>query len=405
LGSLAEQSDAPLQTRTVIALCTAQVCGMIGYSTVAALLPELIDLWSLTHTQAGWLTAVYFVGYVVSVLAIVSLTDRFAARTIYLLCTLMAGLAYAAFALCDSFSVGLLLRTVAGVGLAGTYMPGLRALSDRVQGPQRARVITAYTVTFAVGVALSFLLAGELARAYGWRASFIAAAGGALLAFAIAWRWMPANTPSTGNHQYSLWDMRPVFANRQAMAYVLAYAAVIWACAGVRQWIVVFLHYSASLQPAAIWTDGIFVTAGLASLLGVPAGIVGNELSLRFGLRRTAIALFLAAALASVFFGLIVAQPFMFVVAVTLVCALVMQGNVSNLTAGTIEAAEVDRMGATMAVHSCIGFCGGIVGPIVFGVVLDTLGADGALGWGVAFASCGIACVLGAGALHKLAKN
>ena len=284
-------------------------------------------------------------------------------------------------------------------------MPGLRALSDRVQGARRARVITAYTVTFTVGVALSFLLTGELAQAYGWRASFMAAAAGALLAFAIAWGWMPQDKPSTAKHHYSVWDLRPVFANRQAMAYVLAYAAVIWAGAGVRQWIVVFLHYSASLQPAAIWAGGVFVTAGLASLLGVPAGIVGNELSLRFGLRRTAIALFVAAAFASVFFGLIVAQPFVLVVLVTLFCALVMQGNVSNLTAGTIEAAEVERMGATMAVHSCIGFCGGIVGPLVFGLVLDTLGADAALGWGVAFATCGLACVLGACALHKLAKN
>ena len=235
--------------------------------------------------------------------------------------------------------------------------------------------------------------------------ALVAAAAGALLAFAIAWRWMPADTPSSANHQYSVWDLRPVFANRQAMAYVLAYAAVIWAGAGVRQWIVVFLHYSASLQAAAIWSGGIFITAGLASLLGVPAGVIGNELSLRFGLRRTAIALFLAAALASVFFGVVLAQPFIVVVSATLVCALIMQGNVSNLTAGTIEAAEADRMGATMAVHSCVGFCGGIVGPLVFGLVLDTLGADGALGWGAAFASCGVACVLGTCALHKWARN
>ena len=93
----------------------AQVFGMIGYSAVAALLPKLIELWSLTHTQAGWLTAVYFVGYVASVLVIVALTDRFAARTIYLLCTIITGLAYAAFAFCDSFALALLLRTAAGL--------------------------------------------------------------------------------------------------------------------------------------------------------------------------------------------------------------------------------------------------------------------------------------------------
>jgi predicted MFS family arabinose efflux permease len=318
---------------------------------------------------------------------------------------MITAIAYAAFALCDSFSVGLLLRVLAGVGLAGTYMPGLRALSDRAQGTKRSRVVTAYTVTFIVGAALSFVLAGEIAQTYGWRASFAAAAASALLALLIAWRWMPADKPSAASGQFSIWDLGSVLRNRQAMAYVLAYAAILSASAGARQWIVVFLNYCASLPPAVMWSSGVFLTAAFASLLGVPAGIMGNELSLRFGLRRTGIAIFIAGALVSVFFGLIVAQPFAIVVAVTLLCTLVMQGNVSNLTAGTIDAADAQHMGATMAVHSCIGFSGGIVGPIVFGLVLDTMGADNALGWGLAFGTCGLACLIGAGALYKLAKN
>ena len=39
--------------------------------------------------------------------------------------------------LADGFAAALGLRALAGLGLAGTYIPGLRALVDRLSGPAR----------------------------------------------------------------------------------------------------------------------------------------------------------------------------------------------------------------------------------------------------------------------------
>jgi hypothetical protein len=39
----------------VAAICTAEILGLAGYSIVPALLPQFIEAWSLTNTQAGWL--------------------------------------------------------------------------------------------------------------------------------------------------------------------------------------------------------------------------------------------------------------------------------------------------------------------------------------------------------------
>src|SRR5205807_461302 len=69
--------------------------------------------------------------------------------------------------------------------IAGTYMPGLRLLSDRVSGPQQSRSIAFYTASFGIGTALSLALAGTVAPRAGWKASFLVSAIGPLIAGAL----------------------------------------------------------------------------------------------------------------------------------------------------------------------------------------------------------------------------
>jgi hypothetical protein len=47
-------------------------------------LPQFIEAWSLTNTQAGWLAGIVSAGYMLTVIPLVGLTDRRPARHIYL---------------------------------------------------------------------------------------------------------------------------------------------------------------------------------------------------------------------------------------------------------------------------------------------------------------------------------
>ena len=42
----------------VAAICGAEILGLAGFSIVPALLPQFIEAWSLTNTQAGWLAGI-----------------------------------------------------------------------------------------------------------------------------------------------------------------------------------------------------------------------------------------------------------------------------------------------------------------------------------------------------------
>jgi dipeptide/tripeptide permease len=60
----------------------------------------------------------------------------------------------------------------------------------------------------------------------------------------------------------------------------------------------------------------------------------------------------------------------------------------SSLTAGAAGTAEPSRRGATLAVHSMLGYSGGFVGPLMIGYTLDLAGGvtrDARIAWGVSF--------------------
>ena len=62
------------------------------------------------------------------------------------------------------------------------------------------------------------------------------------------------------------------------------------------------------------------------------------------------------------------------------------------LTAGLVATTPPMKRGATLAVYSFFGFGAGFLGPLAFGLVFDLAGGEGALAWGLAFASLGVGC-------------
>jgi hypothetical protein len=77
--------------------------------------------------------------------------------------------------------------------------------------------------------------------------------------------------------------------------------------------------------------------------------------------------------------------------------AMLIWSDSSSLTAGSAGSAAPGQRGATLAVHSTLGYAGGFLGPLVLGAVLDWLGGGASvLGWGVAFGHVAAALLLGA---------
>ena len=394
--------------RLILVLCTAEVAGMAGFATFPALLPTFLAEWRLSNTEAGWISGIYYLGYVGLVPVLVSLTDRVDPRRIYLGAMALSAVAMLAFGLvATGFWSALGLRALAGVGLAGTYMPGLKILSDNIEGPRQSRFIAFYTASFSVGASLSFLLSGEIAAWLDWRWAFALAALGPGAAYAlVALTIAPAPPPPEAGAEGHLLDFRPVFANRRALAYILAYGAHSWELFAYRSWLVAFLVFSQGLQRdgGAMWSATVI--AALVNFLGWPSSVLGNELASRFGRARVVALIMAVSALVAAAIGFSAPLPYVLVVALCLLYGVTVIGDSGALTAGAIAEAEPGRRGATMAVHSTVGFSGAFIGPLVFGVVLDLAGGGAStLAWGLAFLSMGLGAALGPLAIAVLLRR
>ena len=66
----------------------------------------------------------------------------------------------------------------------------------------------------------------------------------------------------------------------------------------------------------------------------------------------------------------------------------------SSLTAGAAGTAEPARRGATLAVHSTLGYAGGFVGPLMVGVILDLAGGMSRTAWAAAFLAVAVLMLL-----------
>lgn len=386
----------------VLALCAAEVLTMAGVFAFPALLPSFMAEWSLTNTEAGWISGITFAGYAVAVPVLTAATDRIDARRVYTLGALVAAVSTLGFALfAHGFWTAMLFRALAGIGLAGTYMPGLKALVDRTGGPEQPKWMSWYTASFSLGTSASFLFAGAAADWWGWRVAFVVAGMAAGLAAVLVVAMVRPKPPLPSPQPAPLLDFRPVLRNRPVLGYVLGYAAHMWELFGLRSWVVAFLAFAAAAAHQADPWLAPTQAATLSALVAMAASIWGADLAVRFD-RRSACSVFaLLSATMAAGIGFTAGWPYGIVVALMLVYNGVVQLDSAALTTGAVLEAEPHRRGATIAVHSLLGFLAAFLGPLAFGLVLDVAGGQSSgLAWGLAFASVGAVAAVGPLALR-----
>lgn len=366
---------------------------MLGFSAYPVLLAFLRDAWGLTNTGAGWIGGSFFAGYTLAVPVLVTLTDRIDPRRIWIAGALLAIVGNAGFAaLADGFWPAVLFQALAGAGLAGTYMPGLRLLADRLTGSAQSRAVGFYTASFGIGTASSYLLADWIVGRFMWQLAFAVPAAATGLAIVLVLFFVRPSTPPS-RPSTNLLDLRPVLRNRHSIAYSLAYFAHSFELYTVRAWIIAFLGFSGggavsgALSPAKV--------AFAMAVVGIFSILLGAESSIRFGRKRTVAVLMSLSAATGILLGL--SYPmYELAIAVALVYGMVLTSESASVTAGALGNADTGLRGATIAVHSMIGFAGGIFGPAVFGAVLDLAGGTGtATAWITAYAVLGAVTLLG----------
>ncbi len=395
----------------IFMLAALEVLAILPIASFPALMPDFIAAWGLSNTEAGWIAGVYYLGYMLVVTHAMMLTDRFDAKLVFAGGALVTGLSTVGFALfADGFWSGFFLRAIGGVGQAAIYMPGLRALTDRLQGGEQSRAVTFYTASYSIAVAASFTVTGLLAESFGWRWSFAVVGGLSLIAGLLAWWLLAPHVPPVKDKAERGFALRPVLRNRDAMGYIIGYAAHGFELTAMRAWITAFLVFVLARDPSvSAVLPSATVLAALVTLIGLPASLLGNELALKIGRRRALVGIMTISAVMGLAFGFTAWLPVWAVLLFSAVYFVFICGDSGSLTSGMMAAAEPEHRASTMALHSALGFGVSVLGPLFVGFALDAAqymaGGQSVVTWGIGLAVMGIGALIGPLALIRTGKN
>ncbi|MFM9039338.1 MAG: nitrate/nitrite transporter, partial [Betaproteobacteria bacterium] len=324
----------------------------------------------------------------VSVPLLVTLTDRVDPRAVYLFGVACTIVAHSLFGLAaEGFWSALVLRALAGVGWAGTYMTGLKLLVDIVDKKIMSRAVTGHAASIGISGAISFACADLLAKHFGWAGAFILAGSSALTAWLLVVTSVPKAPDKVRSVKLDWFDFRPVIANRSSMAYAIAYCAHTLEMNALRGWGVAFLTFVAArvdgIDGVPLLTPTTVLT--LLGIVGTVASVLGNEASIRVGRRNLIMAAMLCSAFCATSLGFMGSHSYVLAVALMLLYGFIVWLDSSSLTAGAAGTADPQRRGATLAVHSTLGYAGGFVGPLIIGWTLDLSGGKSPTSWGLSF--------------------
>jgi len=390
-------------TRWLLRLCAAQLFIMLVFINYSAVLPLLKDEWGMNNTMAGSIFSVYQLGYILSGVILSTLTDRISIRNIFIISAAWSAVANLLFALfAHDYLSAMVLRGLTGIGMGGTYMPGLKLVADRFPSNERGRAIGIYVGSLVLGASLSLLVTGSLTPVAGWRMAFIICSAGVMAGALISlpvFRGYRKPVHAAGEMENYL---NSVVKNRPALLMILGYGSHMWEMYGMRSWLAPFftanlLQYGLSGGVATRWAATV---SAIIIGIGTFSTAITGTLSDRFGRTRTIAMVMSASALLSFCFGwLIHASPYL-TVTVGLVYGYLIVAESPVFSTGLTELVPPSFLGAAMGMQSLVGYSLGMISPTVFGWALDICKdwqpVEGINGdWGVGFATCGIGALAG----------
>jgi MFS family permease len=361
----------------------AQTCALLGFACYAVVLTTLQDEWQLSNLQSGLIASAFFFGYMLMVPLATALTDRVDAKKVYIVGGLSASCGLLGMSLLAyNFWTALIFMALNGVGLAGTYMPGLKILSDRIKTGELTRHIAFYTAFFGIGAGFSYLCSGWIFSAMGWRYVFGIIALGPLTASLIVFLFIPAlaHEKWQGPIQIRFRDIFPVgkwrlvLQDKTASGFIFGYTAHSIELFASRSWIVAFFGFCAIASGEA-FVLAATTLAGVINFVGVPSSILGNEMALKMGRQRWICLVMILSAIFGLALAFSTGQSWWLIVTLAVGHTIFIMADSATLTAGLVISAQEDIKGAAMGLHSLLGFGGGLLGPAIFGLVLDLTGS------------------------------
>ena len=192
------------------------------------ILPTIIPIFQLTHTQAGLLMSLFTLPSIFLAILAGLLSDRWGTYKIGLFSFFLVIAGTLTFAFSDTFVLAGFGRTIAGSGAVILTIVAAKILSQWFRGREVGSAMGIYNTAMPVGSIICFSTFGKLAADVGWQMPvFITAAVGllGLVAFLFLFKSAP-NLPQ--NETRNTKEGKNIFSNVLHIAGLVWMAALCW---------------------------------------------------------------------------------------------------------------------------------------------------------------------------------
>ena len=167
-----------------------------GYDLViyGSVVPRLMELWSISPVQAGWMGSAALFGMMFGAIAIGPFADRLGRRKIILGAMALASVSAFANAFAWDAPSFAALRFLTGVGLGGAIPNIVALMSDLSPTTRRSTLTTIMLSFYSIGAMISALIAMLVIPKFGWEATFFI---GGLPVLCLPWMYsyLPESLP------------------------------------------------------------------------------------------------------------------------------------------------------------------------------------------------------------------
>ena len=389
----------------LLCMCAILILALLPFSSFVAAMPFIQDEWSIGNSAAGAIFSAYLAGYAIVSLLILPLTDRVPLRRVFLCSTAVSVVGNALFPIAAFDPItGSALRFLAGAGLVGIYMPGLRLISREFPDSSRGVAMGLYVTAYYTAGALSLAATGVLMSSLDWRSAYMALS--IVSALSIPLSVALVRSRHDGGRASTGWGLRlGALASGRVRSYIVGYSLHAFELYAVRVWLPALL--AAALVTRGVDTEQAAVKAatigGIALAAGAVGPVLGGAISDRFGRAISAIAIFALSGACCATVGWIVAAPWPLLVALSCVLGWAIAADSSIYSTAITESADPRQIGSAMALQAFFGFMGGVIGPIFVGVILDV--TPQSMQWAVGFTGVALVSVIAIAFLYPIARR
>jgi MFS family permease len=165
----------------VLVLCAINLLNFYDRQAPGALVEPMRREFGLSDTQIGLLGSMFIWIYALAGVPLGRVADVWSRKKLLAIGVTVWSALTAASGLAASFSFLVFTRLGVGVGEAVCAPVGTSWIGDLFPAQRRARILSLFMLGVPIGGALSFLLCGPIAQAWGWRTALVSAAAPAIL--------------------------------------------------------------------------------------------------------------------------------------------------------------------------------------------------------------------------------